>query len=85
MKGMRAKSEPPQFEQEMQPLAKKFGRSLEHIKQSVSERMGIVTEGTDFPLTYVQLDDKVEAIRDVYDSLYRINRQALRSDNYGTQ
>lgn len=82
---MRAKFGQFQFEQEMEPLARKLGRSFEHIKQSVSERMGIVTDVTDFPLTYVQLDDKVEAIRDVYDSLYRINRQALRSDNYGTK
>lgn len=46
--------------------------------------MGLVGDVTEFPLTYVQLDEKVEAIREVYDSLYRMNRQALRSDNYGT-
>lgn len=68
----------------MEPLAKRLGRSLEQIKQSVGEKMGIATDGTEFPLTFIQLDDKVEAIRDVYDSLYRMNRQALRSDNYGT-
>lgn len=53
--------------------------------QSVSEKMGIATDVTEFPLTFVQLDEKAEAIRDIYDSLYRMNRQALRSDNYGTR
>lgn len=68
----------------MEPFAKKLGRSLEHIKQSVSEKIGIATDVTEFPLTFVQLDEKAEAIREVYDALYRMNRQALRSDNYGT-
>lgn len=68
----------------MEPFAKKLGRSLEHIKQSVSEKMGLATDVTEFPLTFVQLDEKVEAIRQVYDDLYRLSRQALRSDNYGT-
>ena len=85
IKRMRAKFEQLQFEWGgMEPLAKRLGRSLEQIKQSVGEKMGIATDGTEFPLTFIQLDDKAEAIRDVYDSLYRMNRQALRSDNYGT-
>lgn len=40
---------------------------------------------TEFPLTYRQLDEKVEAICKVYDALYRVNRQMLRADNYGAQ
>lgn len=45
---------------------------------------GSQSELTEFPLTYVQLNEKVEAIKEVYDALYKVNKQSLRSDNYGT-
>ena len=45
--------------------------------------MGV--DATDYPVTYRQLENKVESIREVYEALWRITKQALRSDHYGNK
>lgn len=53
----------------------------EKIGQLAGQYSG--TDPTEYPLTFKQLDEKVESIKEIYDALYKINRLVLHTDDYG--
>lgn len=44
--------------------------------------MGTAEETTQFPPAYLQLDEKVDKIKTVFDGLMRATKQMLSSDEY---
>lgn len=46
--------------------------------------MGTAEETTHFPPAYLQLDEKVDRLKVIFDGLLRVTRQLYASDDYST-
>ncbi|KAK9761802.1 BAR domain-containing protein [Basidiobolus ranarum] len=74
------------FSQKLNPLARKLTQGFGQARQLAQERFGGAGEITELPQEYLELEKKVDAIRNVHLNLLKVTRVFMSEDyDYPTQ
>lgn len=67
------------FSQKLNPFAQKLNRSFNQVKQYTQEKMGNAEDITKMPSEYIELEESVDKIKQLHESLLKVTRVYTRS------